>query len=124
MAYSSSFPLILFSVIILIACTDAPENSTSVTVVPQEATSAGGDSEPLDSEPLNEQQIDILNAIKIRSNEDGARYVFDDLNPVFEEANDRVKVAFEYINPNTAGGSPVVEYSLSQQRIISIAYTR
>lgn len=119
MAYSSSFPLILFSVVILFGCADSPENSTNVTVVPQEATSAGSD-----FEPLTEQQIDILSAIKIRSNEDGARYAFDDLNPVFDEANDRVKVAFEYINPNTAGGSPVVEYSLSQQRIISIAYTR
>lgn len=119
MAYSSSFPLILFSVIMLIACGDAPDNSINVTVVAQETTSGSGD-----SEPLSEQQLNILNVIKLRSIEDGARYVFDDLNPVFEEANDLVKVAFEYINPNTAGGSPVVEYSLSQERITSIIYTR
>ena len=70
------------------------------------------------------RQLDILNKIKQRSNDDGAQYQFDDLNPVFVQDGDTITVNFGFINPNTVGGTPVVEYSLAQNMITSIVYTQ
>lgn len=73
---------------------------------------------------LDARQLDILDEIKQRAADDGALYQFDDLNPVFVQQGDSMNVTFEFINPTTIGGSPVVEYSLTQNAITSIVYTQ
>jgi len=73
---------------------------------------------------LDARQIEILGKIKQRSSDDGALYQFDELNPVFEQDGDTITVNFEYINPNTVGGAPIVEYSVVRSTITSIVYTQ
>jgi len=73
---------------------------------------------------LDESQLEILERIKQRSSNDGALYQFDQLNPVFEQDGDTITVNFEYINPDTVGGAPIVKYSVVQNTITSIVYTQ
>jgi len=70
------------------------------------------------------RQLDILDKIKQRSNDDGAQYEFDELNPTFVQDGDTITVNFNFINPDTVGGTPIVEYSLAQSTITSIVYTQ
>ena len=82
---------------------------------------------PLENTPtpmLDAQQLDILDKIKKRSSDDGALYQFEELNPVFVQDGDKITVNFTFINPNTLGGTPIVEYSLNQRAITSIVYTQ
>ena len=81
---------------------------------------------PFDNTPtptFDARQLDILDKIKRRSGDDGALYQFDELSPVFVQDGDTITVNFTFINPNTVGGAPIVEYSISQSAITSIVYT-
>jgi len=94
-------------------------NNASNVVLPLEITPTDASITTLDA-----RQLDILDEIKQRSIEDGALYQFDDLNPVFVQEGDVMKVSFEFANPNTVGGSPIVDYSLTQNAITNIVYTQ
>jgi len=116
MTYRISIPLMVCSVLLLSACDGGSVDGegSGLFVVTSET-------EPT---PLDPRQIAILDKIKRRSSDDGAEYEFDELEPVFVQDGDTISVTFGYINPNTVGGSPVVEYSVSQSAITSIVYTQ
>jgi len=94
-------------------------DSSGANVLPQENA-------PANTVPaiLTARELEILNKIEQRALVDGARYQFSELNPVFVQDGDTMNVSFDFVEPNTVGGSPIVAYSLSQRAITSIVYTR
>ncbi len=120
MAVPSRINLVFCAAALLSSCGgNSGENNNDGLVVPLENTSTNMPVTMLDA-----RQINILDRVKQRSAADGAQYDFDKLNPVFVQDGDTVTVNFSFINPNTVGGAPIVEYSLAQSEIISIVYTR
>jgi len=129
MACSIKIPLIFCLALLLSACDEGVSDggNSGVFVLPQENSadiSTGIPTENDTSMTLAARELDILGKIKQRASADGARYAFDELNPVFSQAGDIMKISFDFINPNTVGGTPVVEYSLGQGAITSIVYTQ
>jgi len=113
--------VILCSALCLSACDGGVTGvgEAGINVLPQEAASASST-----GVALGPRELDILDKIKQRALNDGARYEFDQLNPVFTQNGNTMHIGFSFINPNTVGGTPVVEYSLSQAAITNIVYTQ
>lgn len=79
--------------------------------------------------PFNEvlsdsDELDIIAIIKRRTEQDGAKYNFDQLEPVFADADGSIEVTFSYTDQNITGGAPVAVVSRSSRDIVSITYTR
>jgi len=125
MAFLGRSAPIFCSAVLLGACGNGSDNNANAGanldagVVPFENSTANSA-----TSAISEREQGILAAIKQRSVADGALYPFDELNPVFEQVGDQMNVSFTFIDANTVGGSPIVEYSLSRSEITRIEYTQ